>query len=220
MISRKFKFNISEKNDIFGNSTKDFTQNIYETSNGTVTPQKDDIELNLIEGNGTEVNRTPGSQHLKVRVFDKDKGENALLTSLTPETARIWVTNDNSNNFVVISQSPTRITNGGFINTTSSGFDPNCSFSVGPQKWKAGTTVDNDYYKATNSTEYNITIVTQSLVYVIKEPLNGVRFLKNSPNLIDNIPIQVNVSDDCGLVDGADVTILECKYKRNKTILQ
>jgi hypothetical protein len=211
MLSRKFKFNVSEYKDIFGNTTTDFAQNINETANGTFTPQKDDINITHIEGNDTTVNRSIGTQHLKVRVWDTDKGEYASLTSNPTPAARIWVTTNGSNTFVVITQSPAQITSGGFINTTGSGFDPTCTptrYEVGPQKWKAGTTDDNPYYKAKNSSDFNIAIVTQPLVYVIKEPLNGEKFIKNYPELIDNIPIKTNVSDDCGLLAGADVTII------------
>ena len=203
---RRFKFNVSEVEDIFGNATTDFSQNKYQTDNSTFTPQKDDINFTIVEGNWTSVNRTLGDQRLSVLVFDTDKGSWAYQTSPSPPSARIYVTNDTGTNYILIGQSATRITSGGFINTTGSGFDPNCTFSVGPQKWKVNTTSDNTYYKAVDSADllgepYHINITTVWLQYVIKSPLDGLKFRRNPPSPIDNIPIFFNVSDECGLVD-------------------
>ena len=209
---RKFKFNVSEVQDIFGNTTKDFVQNLNNTINSTFTTQKDDINFTWIEGNDTVVNRSLGSQHLKVRVYDTDTGTVAYQTLTSPPSARVWVTTNYSyypQNYTIVplSTPTTQITQGGYINTTGSGFDPNCLFAIGPQRWKVGTTDDNSYYKAANSTEYYITIVTSPLAYNIKEPISGEKFRKNPPNLIDDILIRLNVTDDCGLIAADDVNI-------------
>jgi hypothetical protein len=125
-----FKFNVTEVKDIYGNTTKDF-DNRQEIGNGSFIINKDDLLLLHVEGNNTSVFR-PGDnyQTLSVNVFDADKG-NLVTGGILSSNVRIWVTKDGSN-FVSI---PATFSSG-FINTSAGQFNPDCSFSIGPQYWK------------------------------------------------------------------------------------
>jgi hypothetical protein len=182
-----FKFNVSE-------TSVDFPQNTYETTNGSFTIDKDDLNLIHVTGDNTTVNRTSGSQVLTLHVHDTDS--DTYPTSGI--TGLIWVTNDTQNNYVSIASQAS----GGYINTSVGQFNPTCNFAVGPQKWKGGV-IDADYYKIMNSSEYRINITTIELQIHYFEPVDGLMALKG----LENVTIRLNVSDDCGAVPGADVTI-------------
>ena len=79
-------------------------------------------------------------------------------------------------------------------------FDPDCSYQVGPQKWKVGTS-ENTWYKDSNSTDYYFTIITQPLEAYITQPTNNQTFVKGE----DDIELRGYVRDDCDLIKGAVV---------------
>ncbi|MFH0929001.1 MAG: DUF87 domain-containing protein, partial [Candidatus Aenigmatarchaeota archaeon] len=185
-----FKFNVSE-------SSVDFAQNINETSNGTLTVEKDDVSFIHIEGANTSVNRSGSNkQHLSLRVYDTDKGN--YPTSLF--SAQLWATNDMSDNFVTVGTTFV----GGYINTTSAQFDPGCTFAIGPQMWKGGTITPSQAYKLTNSSNYSINITTDPLLVNYFEPQGGKLYLKG----LQNVTVRTNVTDDCGAVPGATLTFI------------
>ncbi|MEM5855473.1 MAG: hypothetical protein QW472_04125, partial [Candidatus Aenigmatarchaeota archaeon] len=194
-----FKFNVSEVKDIFGNTSKDFPQNVYETENGTFVYQKDDIIFEHILGDNTVVNRTGTQiQPLTVRVYDTDLG---AYPSFTSSGARIWVTNDSGSNYVEISGTTSVLSS--FINTTPTQFDPDCNFGIGPQKWKVGILSSNSHFKEKNSTEYSINITTVELSFNYIQPKNGKLFIK-SPKPADYLMLVGNVTDECGGVKEAE----------------
>jgi hypothetical protein len=208
-----FMFNVSEYQDIFGNQTKDFPQNVYQTNNGTLIYKKDDVIIEHVIGNNTSVYR-PGNniQTLTARVYDVDKGEYAIGSP----GAAIFVTTD-FYNYTTISGTSS-ISPGGYINTSLTQFNPDCSFAIGPQKWKAGVLDTNPFYKPTNSSEFTITIVTDPLNVNYISPKNGKIYIK-SPTPADYLILVANVTDDCGGVRGATTnfyiqrvdTIRECR---------
>jgi hypothetical protein len=55
------------------------------------------------------------------------------------------------------------ISSTGYINTTASQFNPDCSFSIGPQNWTAGILNSNVHFKPSNSSYYKINITTVPL---------------------------------------------------------
>ncbi|MEM2180983.1 MAG: hypothetical protein QXP32_09250, partial [Nitrososphaeria archaeon] len=177
-----FKFNVSEKQDIYGNTTIDFPQNVYETANGTFVYQKDDVILEHIVGDNTSVNRSGTQiQTLTVRVYDTDTG---IYPTFTSTGASIWVTTDLASNYVAIPGTTSVINS--YINTSAAQFDPTCSFQIGPQRWKAGITSSNVHYKPTNSSEFRINITTVPLSFNYISPKNGKLYIK-SPTPADSL---------------------------------
>ncbi|MEM7819136.1 MAG: hypothetical protein QW403_03290, partial [Candidatus Aenigmatarchaeota archaeon] len=209
-----FKFNVSEVKDIYNNATKDFVNNTYEIGNGNFTITKDDLLLIHVEGNNTSVHR-PGNnyQTLSVKVFDRDKGSD-VTSGILSTNVRIWVTNDLASNFTSI---PSTFSSG-YINTSALQFDPDCSFRVGPQKWKAGV-LYADAYKATNSSDFFINITTDPLKVELLQPLDAKLYLKG----IEDVPVKVKVTDECGGVSEANVTIISQQlgaYPPNKDCVE
>ncbi|RLF26751.1 MAG: hypothetical protein DRN05_06595, partial [Thermoplasmata archaeon] len=192
-----FKFNVSEVKDIFGNTTKDFVNNKFEIGNGSFVIDKDDLLLSHVEGNETSVYR-PGNnyQRLSVKTYDIDRGTD-VTAGILSSNVRIWVTKDGTNYLEVPA-----IFSAGFINTSAGEFNPDCNYQVGPQKWKVGV-LYSEAYKASNSSEFSINITTIPLQIELLEPLNGQLFLKG----IEDVPVRVNVTDECGGVSNASVTI-------------
>ncbi|MFH8092821.1 MAG: hypothetical protein QXM38_02680, partial [Candidatus Aenigmatarchaeota archaeon] len=196
----KFKYNVSE-------NVVDFIQNINETGNGTFYLDKDDTFVEYIEGNNTVVNRSAtisvSNFTMTVRLWDADKHD----TTLGNRRIRFWMTTDNAENWVVVSPATLR-TNGTGEQPSSAGWGyasnishPGCNFAVGPQKWKAEI-YNEDPYKSSNSSISFFTIVTSALQSKVVSPKNKT-ILKG----IEDVVIKGNVSDDCGLVANASVTI-------------
>jgi len=204
-----FKFNVSEVKDIFGNTTKDFVNNTFEIGNGSFVIEKDDLLLIHVEGNDTSVYRADDSyQKLSVKTYDIDKGVD-VTSGILPSNVRVWVTKDGSNYLEV----PATFSSG-FINTSAGEFNPDCNYQVGPQKWKAGV-LYSDAYKASNSSEFSINITTIPLQIELLEPLNAKLFLKG----VEDVPVRVNVTDECGGVSNASVTKIStigCKSSRER----
>ncbi|MCW1304417.1 MAG: DUF853 family protein [Candidatus Parvarchaeota archaeon] len=176
----------------YGIDTRNY-DNSSDTKNFTV--EKDDVRIEHLSGNNTTVWRDTNEYSLlKVQIYDDDKNE----TLIPSQNVKFWVTYDGINY------------DSGTLNITDSSgiviyyFDPGCEYNVGTQKWKAGT-VNNDYFKDKNSSEFLVHIWSHFLPFIIQP--NGESYLKG----IDNITIKVNLSDECGGVSGANVLI---KYKQ------
>ncbi|MFH1228906.1 MAG: hypothetical protein V1678_00590 [Candidatus Aenigmatarchaeota archaeon] len=188
-----FKFNVTEVKDVYDNATQDFSQNINQTSNGTFTYLEDDVIFEHVAGNNTSVNRTGSNlQPLTVRVYDTDKGDYPAFDS---GDTKIWVTKNFVSNYAEI-PGTTDIQNGGYINTSATQFNPDCTFRIGPQKWKAGILDSNVHFKAKNSSEFYINVVTIPLFFNYTYPKSGKLFIK-TPAPADGILLIGNVSDEC-----------------------
>ncbi|MEM5878303.1 MAG: hypothetical protein QXF12_05485, partial [Candidatus Aenigmatarchaeota archaeon] len=196
----KFKYNVTE-------NTIDFVQNINETGNGTFYLDKDDTFVEYIEGNNTVVNRSAplsvSNFTMTVRLWDADKYD----TTLGNRRIRFLMTNDNNENYTIVSPASLR-TNGTGEQPSSAGWGyatnyskPDCRFTVGPQKWKAEI-YDETPYKSSNSSISFFTIIAQPLQARVISPKNQTA-LKG----INDVVIKVNLTDDCGLVSNANVTI-------------
>ncbi|RLE37326.1 hypothetical protein DRJ17_06840, partial [Candidatus Woesearchaeota archaeon] len=152
---------------------------------------KDDVRIEHLYGNGTVYNRSALPKlKFKVRVFDTDKNQ-----SLGANRQGIFYITKDRTHYISTNYYYTD-TSG---NLTLNDITVDCSFEVGPQKWKAGTKDDN-WYKDVNSSEFVFTVITVNLSANLSEP-EGQSFLKG----IDNIEIIGTVKDDCGYVSGANV---------------
>ncbi|MCK5593634.1 MAG: hypothetical protein KAI18_00155, partial [Candidatus Aenigmarchaeota archaeon] len=179
---------------------------INETVEKSFYVEPDTVYIEYITGNNTIVNRsaqvTDSDYNVTfiTRAWDVDKNPDEFIPF---RQSKFYLTNDNFNNYVPYPSAPTS-----YINTNATGyqtytFTPDCSYAVGPQKWKSGL-IDNDPYNSTNSTEFYFNITTTPLVAMLDYPMGGgITFEKG----IDNILLRGNVSDDCGPVSGANVNI-------------
>ncbi|RLF07128.1 MAG: hypothetical protein DRJ60_03355, partial [Thermoprotei archaeon] len=171
--------------------------NVANTSIVTFTIEKDDIAIQLLEGNDSVVNRSASlgeplqNVTFKVKVIDTDKN-----VAVGGAKVRFYITTDNIN-FVAHPTPPSYFTTGtdNELGNVSYQFDPDCNYQVGPQKWKAGT-VENDWYKDVNSTNYSFTIITQPLEAYVSEPTGGKPFVRGE----DDILLRGWLEDDCRLI--------------------
>ncbi|MBI4175981.1 MAG: hypothetical protein HY518_02155, partial [Candidatus Aenigmarchaeota archaeon] len=173
-----FRFNLSDDR----NTTTVPGQNI--------TVERDDTSTILSFGNVSSVNRSLSNTTLLIlRVNDTDArspvGANVSVS--------LWVTTDGSSFLNVTG----RVTNSsGYFNLT---FNPDCSFSVGLQKWKGGVNGDA-CYKDANSTNMDVTVVGD-LINILFTPNSSSKFLEGQ-----NVSFRGNVTDECFVaVDGATV---------------
>ncbi|RLG00752.1 MAG: hypothetical protein DRN49_02540, partial [Thaumarchaeota archaeon] len=164
-----------------------------ETDNHTITIEKDDVSIGLVSGNDEDVNREGSDiEVLKVQVYDTDRGE-----YVSGAQGIFHITYDGNS------------WDSGTLNTTDASgyltyyFDPNCSYSIGVQKWKAGT-YNDACYKDKFSVNYTLRIWGQ-LKNNIVSPYQGQIF-----HTTELVPIRLNVSSDClneGLIANASVSI-------------
>ena len=88
------------------------------------------VRISLIEGNDSWVNRSSGINQVKrfgVNLFDIESNSYASGVNVS-----YWVTHDNLNyEFDAMNQSDS-------LGNVSYYFNPDCSYSVGLQNWKAG----------------------------------------------------------------------------------
>jgi hypothetical protein len=164
-----------------------------ETPVTNFTLDKNDIVVELIQGNGSVVNRTNPQLTFEVKFWDVDKVPNETIGN--GRYGKFWWTYDNQN----FLESSTKNTLQGSITLTQTDVSMDCSYRIGPQQWLAGT-VGNIYYKDKNSSMFNWTIITNNLTAGISLP-NGESYLSG----INPITIMGNVTDDCGLVNGSTV---------------
>ncbi|RLG57497.1 MAG: hypothetical protein DRN95_05485, partial [Candidatus Hydrothermarchaeota archaeon] len=179
---RYFKFNAS-----------DGASGTNETSQ-SVLVQKDDVSIEYIAGNETQVNRN-GTESVvfKVRIFDTDLNQyvgSGVNTSL-------WVTTDGSSYY---KENEDQLTdNLGFSNIT---FDPDSSiYHVGKQKWIIGTDGDESY-KDANSSAFYVTIIGDIAITLDKP--SGQSYKAGT----DSVTFRWRLTDDNSTaVTGADNTI-------------
>jgi hypothetical protein len=179
------------------NVTGDDSWDVYETENYTFTVEPNDVTIEYVVGNNSVVNRTASlgepQQNVTfgVRVWDADR--NVPITEMI--TTKFYATTDNVN-YVEI----------GSVTNDSSyfyfQFDPDCNFAVGPQKWLASSAFATTWYKTVNSSELYFNVTTSRLKVAIQQPNNITRVRG-----VDDILLRGNVTDDCGLVSGATVSL-------------
>ncbi len=126
-----------------------------------------------VQGNNSEVNRSgTGTSALVVRVNDTSTGSPAG----EGVTCEFWVTTDGS------------AWDSGYQNTTNSSgfcrydFDPDGSYSVGNQTWKAGVSGD-PYYNPSNSTNHTVTVKGLITINFTRPGENG-SLNRNASNLL------------------------------------
>ncbi|MFH0929623.1 MAG: hypothetical protein V1818_04740, partial [Candidatus Aenigmatarchaeota archaeon] len=180
----QYKFNASD--------SRGYTD---ETSIHQFNLTRDDIVIEHFYGNNTTFNRSISeSRILSVRIWDINRG---IYIGSPPVQAsgKFWVTNNTLNNFIEVFSTVGSDTS--YMNRT---WSPDCTFEIGPQKWKVNITNDGCYQDNT-SQDFKINITTYPLVANIIQPKNNVTFLKR----IDNILIKGNVTDDCSATLGKGV---------------
>ncbi|MEM5855437.1 MAG: hypothetical protein QW472_03945, partial [Candidatus Aenigmatarchaeota archaeon] len=158
------------------------------TSAKNFTIEKDDVMIQLVEGNYGIVWRN-GTQtiSLKVNLTDIDQNIPAVSANVT-----FWITTDGST------------WDSGTITLTDENgiaeypFDPNCDYSTGIQKWKAGST-PNFYYKYANTSNFTLTI--KSFIALNISYPDGNAFLVGT-----KVPFIGQAYDDCSGIPGASVT--------------
>jgi hypothetical protein len=174
--------------DIGDNTFKFFIENgepenAFNTTN-TSGPylEVSNTSITFITQNATTVNITGDSELLAVRVNDTD---NSTLQNWFPSGVNVtfWVTYNSSS----INETINQTNQTGYATYI---FDPDCSFSIGPQGWWANVT---DGYYEMNTTGYNLTIV------VTDDLLNNITY----PDYTEfdrgvNITINATVVDSCG----------------------
>ncbi|MEM5879066.1 MAG: DUF87 domain-containing protein [Candidatus Aenigmatarchaeota archaeon] len=157
----------------------------------------DNVSISLIEPINLIFNRSSQKNskiNYTAQIIDTDK--NQPLPG--GRTAKFYYTKDGSN-FI----------DSGFKFTVSGGYVTqnitlDCSYSVGPQYWLAGTANQTTTYawEIKNSSTVSFTIITENLTVNITAPINNYPW--NAPRRsIDNITLYADVKDDCGYVPGA-----------------
>ncbi|MFH1473362.1 MAG: hypothetical protein ABIE55_00555, partial [Candidatus Aenigmatarchaeota archaeon] len=159
---------------------------------------RDAISIEHYYGDNSTSNRSiPESQMLTVRVLDIDRGYYIHGGGL-PSTVngKILITNDTVSNFLTVF-SDVASSGGGYLNRT---WTPNCTFEIGPQKWKA--TMENDgCYQDNISSEFSLNLTTYPLQVNVIQPINNQIYLRS----IENILVKGNVTDDCSASLGIGV---------------
>ena len=157
--------------------------NWWNTSVESLELRETEVNITLVEGDGSFVNRTTGSVPLRVRIFDRENNTYAVAN------VSFWVSHDNSNlqfDTLVLSS-----TNG----IATYNFAPDCSYTVGVQYWKAGVT--DACYIDVNSSLYTTTVIGW-LRNDILSP-DGEEYRRIGPDGVsDNVTIRVHVYDECG----------------------
>ncbi|MEM4958531.1 MAG: hypothetical protein QXX12_01505, partial [Nanopusillaceae archaeon] len=156
--------------------------------NTSITIEKDDTIIEYISGNNSIVHRIHNTTTFELRAIDIDNPSNNIYY----QPAGFWVTSDYVN-YIYIGTVYTG--NNGYFNIT---FDPDCRFETGIQKWKGGL-LENPNWKASNSSEYFVIIVSNLSGNIIQP--NGNILLRGA----DSLNIRATVSDECKYVNGADV---------------
>ncbi|MFC2143647.1 hypothetical protein ACFLQN_04590, partial [Candidatus Aenigmatarchaeota archaeon] len=172
-----------------------------ESDYGNFSAEKDEIELEYSTGNNENYNRsnTTETVQLQVRVKDTDNGN--YLSGGTPGTGKYFVTTDPTDyeNYTV-DKTIGSIESSGYL-TDDFPDSARCTYLIGPQRWFVEFGSTSTAYKATNSSIYNITIITPKLNTTIDYPANQT-FLEG-----ESILMRGNVTDDCGLVEADSVSI-------------
>jgi len=164
---RYFKFRVV---DPFGYSDETTPQNI--------SLVEDNVTVS-VTSNTTSIVRRIGNQDalLQFRIYDSDLGVYPNQTS-----GRIWVTRDHNNYDVIYSCN----SNNGYCGINH---DPNCTTSVGVQKWIGG--VVDSCYQSLNTSKTDLTVIGQLNTSVLN-PVNGIIV-----NRDENVTLNATVSNDC-----------------------
>ncbi|MEM7819143.1 MAG: hypothetical protein QW403_03325, partial [Candidatus Aenigmatarchaeota archaeon] len=157
---------------------------------------QDDINITLIEGNDTVVNRSiaplQSNATFSIRIYDTDKNE--LIGVGVPINAKFYVSNDSSWTSFILDSSVSSIQAGQFVNTTFP-TQPRCRYDIGLLRWYAEAGGSGTAYKLTNSTSFYgyfyVTTVTYPLQAQVLAPDN-----KTYRRAVDSITYIGNVSDD------------------------
>ncbi|MCK5016373.1 MAG: hypothetical protein KAS32_04800, partial [Candidatus Peribacteraceae bacterium] len=139
-------------------------------------------------GNESNVTRI-GSNSTVLSVMVRDLVDNTQV--VPPSFKRFWITTNQTNYGAAIA---TTSSASGFMNLT---FDPDCTYAVGEQLWKAGIAGHTNYYDG-NSTDHIVYIYSQMYIN-ITHPDNMSFDVATSP------VINGTIIDECEPVPYADV---------------
>jgi len=171
--TRYWKFNVT-----------DYKRGTAETSSDFYNVEKDNVSISYSAGDGININRSGGSDLLKLRIQDTDRG--------------VYVESGISGRFFDdVAVNDTTTDSDGYLSYTVS---PNCSYSAGSHNWQGGT-YNDPAYEDKNSTAYSFTVIGWVLDS-LEQPL------AQNFNVSEQILIRLNITDECSnLVSGAGITI-------------
>ncbi|MFZ8804308.1 MAG: hypothetical protein ACO2PO_15165, partial [Candidatus Calescibacterium sp.] len=190
----KFKFNVTD------NPPAGLPEDIYDTDWLYLTLNPDNVTIIPINPVDVVINRNEMKGYpieYRAQIIDSDRG--APLPG--GRTAKIYFTKDGS---TFIDSGTLYIASGGYV---SRSVTLDCSYSVGPQYWIAGTfnTTPQYAWEIKNSSIVRFDIFTEPLKVNITAPINNYPW--NAPvRGKDDIKIYAEVKDDCGYVSGATLT--------------
>ncbi|MFC2143462.1 helicase HerA domain-containing protein [Candidatus Aenigmatarchaeota archaeon] len=180
-------------------TTADDAWDTYNSTDNNFTVEEDDVYVELLFGNASQENSTihrnassPNNTiTFAVRVWDTDR--NVTISDYI--TTRFYSTTNtyNMNDYTLVN-SVSNDTGSFYIN-----FDPDCSYSIGIQNWKAESVFGSSWYKRVNSTIFNYTIITDQLNATLLNPDN-ITVVRG----LDDILLRGYANDDCGLVNESD----------------
>jgi len=160
-----------EYQDFSGNKYLHPTQNITPPLTGGPDVLKHNVSILLIEGNDTSVTRQ-GSDSTTFTVVVTDTNWNQNVSDGV--NCNFWVT---KNKIDFESAYPTATNSSGFCNFD---FDPNESYSLGQQWWKAGVYQDA-YYNDNNSTDFIVNIYGEMGINLT---IIGQNFTRNEDSIL------------------------------------
>jgi hypothetical protein len=195
------------------NATEDDSY-IDETSALDFNVTDDDVGFVYSKGNNSVINRSNSTDSaiLEVRVNDTDNGG-----WLAAGFGRFYVTTNEDTAAITeadyqwqVDVADVGVVGDGNISDTFPS-QTRCTYSIGPQKWKAEFYFDG--YFTTNSSLFNINLTTVPLDVNIQLPVTNTTMRKNQ----DNIVMRGNVTDDCASVGPlanatVDFTVQERDY--------
>ncbi|MFA6049565.1 MAG: hypothetical protein WC792_06500, partial [Candidatus Micrarchaeia archaeon] len=183
--SWEYKWNATE-DDVWNSTTANYSFGV----------EKDDVQVEYFAGNESAIWRNgTASALLSTRVYDIDK---QAYVGISDANTKVWATTNASNPNSYDSGATVATDTGGFVNYS---FDPSgCTYGVGVQRWKVGTT-GNSQYKDANSSAFYLTL-NASLSTAIAQPSGQV------VSQTESVPVAFTVSDECaGGVAGVSPTL-------------
>jgi len=171
---KTFKFNVS---DYWGYTN--------ETSEVSITIEKDDVDIEFVSDPDYVDREGSATGQFVFRIYDTDRGEYVANTSTV---ARIWFTTNASD--------ANSWDQGWLVHPSSDGFvyfnfNPDCNYSVGIQKWKAGT-YNDACYKDELLSFYPEFEIRGQLKNLLTEPVSGSIF-----NVTQLIKINFTTLSEC-----------------------
>ena len=196
----KYKFEYFDYNASNPSQIYHFPKNTSEYSGPTV--QVHNVSLTHVQGNNTNVSREYGETNTTLMVYFND----STYANWTDKTCNFWITLYDSVNDWGHSES-TNAT--GYCNHI---FDPNGSYSVGPQTWYA--TLNESFYNVTNQQNYTLRVRGDINVSLL-QPQSYQNVLRNQ-----SLDFEARIIDEYDVVvDSSSINISDysCNWYFNNT---